>query len=304
VRDESRNWLEHYNAACHYALFIVNDPEEDPGKRKYAHKSVDALECAARHGGQVEFLTSKKYWLQAGDPDLAGLRQYSCFRAFEARVYGHPMPSTAELSKYELYGFLRAVVRQAAGDLENAWRKRASLSIKRVTVAEFDRWWRQELRAWEVSIRIGRFYRQWQTRHAALDAIRNWFESSGPEARPIPYPNIEQEPYRATVGNYKLVKSLLGDTEDIFGFLANKCGSLTKSSDGESDTVYGNTLRWNQHTETRGRLAVNLSQDEFESACRSRSAVWAALRHWARSPGSDGKREFRDSLTRLSVPPE
>lgn len=74
----SRNWLEHYNAACNYASAIVNDTEEVESNRRYAEEAVTALGRAARYGGQIEFVRSKKYWLQAGDPDLRGVRYYKC----------------------------------------------------------------------------------------------------------------------------------------------------------------------------------------------------------------------------------
>src|ERR1700690_3404952 len=84
---DSINWLEHYNAACHYALATLNDTNENLDHPQHAYEAISALDRAARYGDQVDFVTSKEYWLQAGDPDLAGLRNYPSFRAFEARVY-------------------------------------------------------------------------------------------------------------------------------------------------------------------------------------------------------------------------
>ena len=90
---KSTNWLEHYNAACTYALVMRDDTKEIEQHLPYAYAAVSALELALRYGEDVDFVRTKRYWLQAGDPDLAGLRSYTCFRAFETRVYGRPLPA-------------------------------------------------------------------------------------------------------------------------------------------------------------------------------------------------------------------
>jgi hypothetical protein len=305
--DSAVNWLEHYNAACLYALAVVDDTDELSAHNNYAYESVAALDRATRFGDQVEFVTSKKYWLQAGDPDLAGLRHYRSFRAFEARVYVHPLPATVELSKYELYRFLRTIVRQAARYLENEWRRRAGRSSDYVGHVEFEEWWRQELRAWEISIRIGRFYRQWQTRHAALTAIREWFESFGPEAAPIPYPNIAIDDYRPDTGDYDLVQQTMAETEDIFSFLGTECGSLvTRDSNVTSDydhDVYKKTRGWSEYAAACSRAGARLPADTLAGASLQRSSVWASLRQWAQSPGSGRRENLVQSIRELLPPP-
>jgi hypothetical protein len=299
---DSINWLEHYNTACHYALATLNYADEHLDHPEHACEAINALDRAARYGDQVDFVTSKRYWLQAGDPDLAGLRNYPSFRAFEARVYGHPLPATAELSKYELYRFLRAVVRRAAGSVEGEWRKRAAKPSKDVSHPEFEDWWRRELRAWEVAIRIGRFYRQWQTRHAALEAIREWFESFGPEAPPIPYPNITRGDYLPDIGHYGLVKQMLIDTEKIFTFLATKCGNLITVDADTAQSVYEKTRRWSEYAEARSRSGERLPMNRLAKVCLARAAVWAALRQWAQAPNQEREKILEEAIRELAEP--
>lgn len=297
--DDSMNWLEHYNAACYYALALVDDKGELPEHNEYAYESVTALDRASQHGDQVEFVMSKKYWLQAGDPDLVGLRYYQSFRAFEARVYGHPLPATHELAKYELYRFLRAVVRRAARHLEDAWRKRGSRNPRKVSHAEFEEWWRQELRAWEVAIRIGRFHIQWQTRHAALESIREWVESFGPEAAPIPYPNITRRDYLPDIGDYEAVQKMLDDTKEILTFLGTECGNLATAKKVTSRNVYENTWRWSDYAAACSRSEKQLPRDRLADLCRARAAVWASLRQWAQAPGMGRWKTMEDTIERL-----
>jgi hypothetical protein len=306
--EESTDWLEHYNAACHYALAIVEDTEEVVGNEEYAFEAVAALDRATQCGDVVEFVTSKRYWLQAGDPDLAGLRCYNCFRAFETRVYGHPLPATAEISKYELYLYLRAVLQRAAQHLEQEWRTRATRKHPRVTNAEFEEWWRQELHAWELAIRLGRFHRQWQTRRAALEGLRNWIESFGTEAQPIAYPNISRGDYLPDIGDYTIVQQTLHETEKIFTFLGSNCGNLVASSDSNktsSSSVIDNTRRWNEYAAACSRSTGErpMSRKEAVDACVARSAVWAALRQWAYSPSEERCAQFEQTIGTLTIPP-
>jgi hypothetical protein len=114
--------------------------------REYAERAVDCLEKAMYCGEEMSFVTSKRYWLLAGDPDLARLRRYDTFRAFEARIYVHPLPATEKIGRYELYAYLRGWVRAAADAVAEEWRKRSAAVD--VTAAELERWWDLELRAW------------------------------------------------------------------------------------------------------------------------------------------------------------
>lgn len=309
--DHSINWLEHYNAACHYALPILDDTEQRDEHRDFAYESVAALGRASRYGDRVDFVTSKKYWLQVGDPDLAGLRYYRSFRAFEARVYGHPLPAIADLSRYELFRFLRAVIRRAARHLEEEWRKRGERNLSEVSLSEFERWWRQELRAWEIAIRIGRFYHQWQTRYAALEAIREWFESFGLEALPIPYPNITRGDNVPNIGDYGLFEQMMVATEGILKYLGMECGYLVASSrissrDGDlfmaRDTVYDKTQIWSEHAAACSRSGRPLPTYGLADACLGRSAVWASLRQWAQSPDEGRQQILQDAIDSLTCP--
>jgi tetratricopeptide (TPR) repeat protein len=304
VADSSSNWLEHYNAACHYALAIVTDRVEKVGHEKYAIAAVAALERATKSGDAVDFVTSKRSWLQGGDPDLAGLRCYTCFRAFEARIFTFPLPATREILRYELYSYLRAIIQQASGHLEILWRTRAAASGRNLSMAEFEEWWRLELRAWEMAIRMGRFYFQWQTRQAVLEALRNWLESFGPEFHPIAYPDLLQDGYVTDSGNYSLTEDLLTQTENILSYLGSKCGNLMAHQADNGSHVFGNTRLWADYAASRSRSDGRhpTTGADLTTVCLSRSAVWAALRQWAQHPGSAGERAFDITIASLPAP--
>jgi hypothetical protein len=304
--EKSTNWLEHYNAACIYAQIMRNDTDEKEWHLPFAHAAVSALELALRYGEDIDFVRTTKYWLQAGDPDLAGLRSYTCFRAFEARVYGVPLPATVNIAKYELYLHLRAVLEDGAGHLEREWRRRATRDAGTLTHVVFEEWWRQEEHAWELAIRLGRFYRQWQTRREAVESRRNWIESFGREARSISYPNVDQPIYVPDVGDFESIQRILKETDAIFHYLGNKCGRLAPQ-DNKTDrsSILTKTRNWFDYAMRCAQLVPekNLLRSEVIEACEMRAAAWSALRHWARNPNNEQKDRFVDAVEKLKQPP-
>lgn len=304
--ERSANWLEHYNAACAYALMIRDDKTQDEDKLPYAYAAVSALELALKYGEDIDFVRTKRYWLQAGDPDLAGLRRYACFRAFETRVYGRPLPATENIGKYELYLYLRTVLEDAARHLEREWRRRANSQARKFTYESFEEWWRLERHAWELAIRLGRFYRQWQTRREAVESRRNWIESFSGEVRSVPYPNVNLPSYALDIGDFKITKKALDNTEAIFAHLGNNCGRLMPR-DGESDTtsIMARTREWSDYA---ARCSESVSEksvlsSEVRRACEMRAAVWAALRHWALAPSPEHRDAFVGAVAALQAPP-
>ena len=214
---DSTSWLEHYNAACVYAFPLIDDNRECQAHVEYARAAVTALQRALQCGEDVDFVRAKRYWLQAGDPDLTGLRHYECFRAFEARVYGRPLPAFGDIARFELYLYLRRGLEAAARNLSAEWADRDHGHT--VPDTEFERWWRQEEQAWRLVIRLGRFYRQWQTRWEISRDLRAWIESAGVEARPAPWPNLTRTSGEWDSSDAESAGASLLATEHLFAAL-------------------------------------------------------------------------------------
>jgi hypothetical protein len=303
---KSVNWLEHYNAACIYALIMREDRSEVPGHLPYAYAAVSALDLALKYGEDVDFIRTKRYWLQAGDPDLSGLRSYSCFRAFEGRVYGRPLPATTNIAKYELYLHLRAIVEDGARHIEREWRNRAARDPSEVSHSEFESWWRREKHAWELAIRLGRFYRQWQTRVDAVEGRREWIEAFGHEARPVAYPSFRYADYEPSTDDFKVIRDALAATEAMFHYLGYNCGDLLPTGEADDSRIMTKTSAWSKYAIKCGFSIpqAGILSDEVVEACEKRAAVWAALRHWARVPSDEHGANFVETVRRLDPPPD
>ncbi|WP_300606011.1 hypothetical protein [Trebonia sp.] len=311
IAERSTNWLEHYNAACLYALVMAVDKrtggtQEIPSYRDHAYAAVSELELALRYGEDIDFLRTKRYWLQAGDPDLVGLRGYKCFRAFETRVYGRPLPATVNVPKYELYLHLRALLQDSAGHVEREWRRRATGNAGKVTHARFEEWWRQEEHAWELAIRLGRFYRQWQTRREAVESRRNWIESFGREVRSISYPNIHDPVYVPDLGDFNATQHVINQTDAMFNYLGYQCGRLARDQQNvNASNIMAKTRQWAAYAVRCAQTVPesDLLGKEVVQACEMRAAVWSALRQWAGAPDGERMAKFAEAVRKLRKPP-
>jgi hypothetical protein len=303
--EKSKNWLEHYNVACLYALALIDDEREVSGHEKYAVLAVAALERALKCGEDVDFVRAKRYWLQAGDPDFAGLRKYDAFRAFAGRVYGRPLPTAPDISKYELYLYLRSVIENGASHVEDEWRSRVTKRGARLSFSELEAWWLREEEAWKLAIRLGRFYRQWQTRRSVVVTQRTWMESFGNEIKPVTYPDINAAEYMVDILGYERITETLSETEKVFNFLANNCGRLREDRDKGRNPL-SNARAWIGQARAYSRSDdPNLAfEGLIVEACISRAGLWAALRHWVNDPGKDSLEAFRKSIAGLVDPPK
>jgi hypothetical protein len=305
---KSVSWLEHYNAACFYALMLADDQQEDPEHVQYAYAAVQRLERALEMGDEIAFVRTKRYWLQAGDPDLTGLRRYAVFREFEARTYGVPFEAGTDLAKYELYVHLRELLKRGAGQLESVWRQRADSIMmgldSDIDPGRFEDWWMREEHAWEIAIRLGRFYRQWQTRQAALEALRNWIASFGVEAPPVPYPNLSRIDYIPNVNELAEVDIVLAHTEEMLDFLGSGCGSLHSREDKDPKSMIDKTRAWRQNAELRSRrLSGNETPDpDIIAACAAMASVWATVRQWAITPDGAHHKAFKAAVNAIPLP--
>jgi hypothetical protein len=287
----SKHWLEHYIAACSYAIPLVSDPAEQPGHLELASRAVQAIELADRCGQHIAFATSKEFWIVAGDPDLSGLRRYKIFRAFQARVYTHPLPAVDDLARYERYAFVLSMVKRGATAMEQRWRElaRAPRPPQNLDLEEI---WRQELHAWTLAVRLGRFFRQWQTREQIHDAFRAWSEQTGGEMPPVTYPNVFREWYLPYLGDFQATERRLRNTEEMLEALG-ELGSLSpeeaQHSRPNGPDVIATTEQWLESTRRASRETTSPArqlEEDLSRAAHSRAALWATVRQWTDEPGN------------------
>ena len=307
----SAKWMEHYVAACCYALPLVADDEEEPKREKYAAAAVRALERAHTATDDIDFVMVKRHWLLAGDPDLAGLRQYRSFRAFESRVYLHPQPATRDTAKYELYYYLRRGLEHGTSQLEGLWlrREKETASGGVPTSRELEVWFRRERRAWEVCARLGRFHKQWQTRDRALAALALLVSTNGGDPEPVAFPEAILDYGLSDIGTPEATTERIVGMEKLLKFLARDLGSaaaLGPLRDKKEDptSVLNNTRSWIWYAECwSDGTAPPLEAKHLAKTFASRAAVWAALRQVVTTPSRRGPAILESAIRRLEAAP-
>jgi hypothetical protein len=302
-KTSSRSWLEHYNAACLFAFALIDDDSEDSAHQQYAEAAVQALERALRCGQDVDFVSAKRYWLQAGDPDLAGLRQYECFRAFEARIYGRPLAAFGDIAKYELYVYLLNGLVRAASRLGTEWFDRLSSYPAEVPASLFEQWWWQEQRAWNLIDRLGKFYRQWQTRSSILSDLRGWIESFGVESVPFRYPNLILAPDEWDSADIKTATHFLASTEEMFNVLGRQ-SSRVRFRPVQVKRLGKVTSTWVEYARAcrRHGLGDVIMTNEVKAMMVTRAGLWTALRQWAENPSEESAAQFAHAVRRINKP--
>jgi len=290
-------------------LTLQGDVAEVAEHVRYAEAAVRALDRAQRCGDEAEFLTSKRYWLLAGDPDLAGLRHYECFRAFESRAYIQPQPSTRDSARYELFHYLREGLARGARQLEQLWVARAMEAEGPVpaSMSTVETWFREERRAWEICARLGLFYQQWQTRSLALEGLRKLVSFYDGDVFTVPYPEAVRD-YNLSPAS---AQARIDGMEAIFTFMADKLGSAaldpaaTGAAEKDELDVINTARDWIRFTEDSGRgEKTPPGGADLAELCRRQAAVWTALRQWIATPTHHDGAAFMLAVRRLPKPPD
>lgn len=308
----STRWLDHYLVACFWAQPLLEDRNASGDHLPFAVQAVTALELALRHGDAVEFPLSKRYWLSAGDPDLAGLRHYGCFRAWLGRVYLNPTPEAADAHAYELLQYIRNGLLRVSRQQEEVWRGRAQLvrhQPQRYTDLEV--WFRDERRSWEAAVRLGLFHRQWFTRANVLEYLRDFAEQHHLDPTAPAFPDQTRDDART--GAKAAGKRVKGMTA-ILKFMGHDLGKLAaidrrlpplEEQRNNDLVVITKTRYWLRFLEgcSRGEDPVGCTAEDLEAQCIQRAQVWAALRHWVTTPARRDASIFLAAVQRLDLPP-
>ncbi|QSB16846.1 tetratricopeptide repeat protein [Natronosporangium hydrolyticum] len=192
-----RGWLEHYNAACLYAVGMLTNElvtTETLTETAAAHHqqlvklAIDQLRLAVM-GADSQFAAGRADWLRWGDQDLDDLRVTRDFDTFVDRY----LPGVSPLIRLPPNAALLAITRHLARLVEQyartrrrAW-ERAADSGEPVDMRDEPAWWKL-LRA------FCRDYRDWATRLSLIAMLTR----ASPDFDPA-MPGIGQDKEWATV---------------------------------------------------------------------------------------------------------
>ncbi len=81
-----RRWKEQYNAACLFAIPLLQEDLPAGYRDELAAKAVERLELATACAAS-SFIASRREWVTSEDPDLNGLRTHPRFKSFQAKCF-------------------------------------------------------------------------------------------------------------------------------------------------------------------------------------------------------------------------
>jgi hypothetical protein len=183
-----RRWEEHYNAACLYAIPLLEEPTgltdqaADAYTKRLASLAVARLERAAACADS-SFIARQRDWITSEDPDLDGLRRQPRFNAFESAYFPADAPTPRRPKDVEELSELRCtreLLANAARGWEAAWHARAS------TAPESEgedpvHWWTDEHEVWRHVHGVALHHNR-RARLALAEASRKWHLSYGIDA--------------------------------------------------------------------------------------------------------------------------
>ncbi|WP_431961996.1 hypothetical protein [Actinacidiphila sp. bgisy160] len=314
LRTESRQWQDHYNAACVYGAAMrdsrkIWDPKNDETRQKtykktrdplLAEHAIDELKKALRasDSSYTTVETEKNMWLIAIDPDLADLRKTDAFRDF----VGHMYPHARALSKtppgvvqHQMATYDEQFLAAEARAMEQAWHRRSGNSC--ADIHSMIEWFRKEKSVWDSVEKVAAVSaRDWPTRVALIREVR--------KASPVAVTGM---------GN---VPPGIPSPEDLEG--------KPKSKDAPKNLP---DLLDKLHTDLNGRASVvsksqqwldklldadasgvsELPPKEAAKICHAYAATWQRLGEWFESPNRKSRkraqRSFETSQKRIPGPP-
>jgi hypothetical protein len=280
-------WHEHYNAACAFALPLLVEGTEEPEIRdELATLAVKHLERATSCADSG-YIATRRDWLLSEDPDLAGLRTHTKFKAFEAMYFPAPAPvprRPRQIQPLEVSTYTRDLLDATARRWEAEWHARRDspdLDDPHTLV----RWWQDEARAWKLVGRTAWNYRRWRVRYDLLKEMDDLSLRYG--GGPL---DVAFRPFEAPwmcVGSEQavddLAKKALEEAAKQYGALA---GALceTRPADGEFGMKgIGNWVESLRDKEADGK---RVRAEAVTALCDRHAAVWEGLHLWLVEGGS------------------
>lgn len=295
----SKDWLDHYNAACVYALPFssvawpdglpadrrrLDDVGEllgEPGTRA-SDLALEAVE-SLRHSMRLlkpNQLGGIAPWVCSEDPDLADLREHPRFARFVAKhfpgaVRERRRPRNAHTLELALHSAQAG--RRAARLAADAWCERARQQPPTPEAAVA--MWRIERKCWKAVSSLATDHRHWQTRSRLIADLRSWADALDVPPPDVAHPAFDQVadavfPAGKPAGA-EAVETWVGTCDDRFESIEIAVG------DGEVGLGVAKMLSNGQGLlEERSASRRKLHRSEWLALCTAEAHLWRALEAW------------------------
>jgi hypothetical protein len=191
------HWHEHYNAACAYALPLLDESlTHVEAIDTLAQRAVDRLKRATERAHSA-YIASRRDWVLSEDPDLKGLRGRHEFEEFQFLYLpsDRPVPCRPRnVQQLESSRYVRDLLAATAERWLQAWRAHGKHVAAAPNTAVGHEWFDEERRAWHGVREVALNFRHPRTRFELIDALRAG-AARHEFARPaVRFPRYDDEP--------------------------------------------------------------------------------------------------------------
>ncbi|MFI2072548.1 tetratricopeptide repeat protein [Streptomyces triculaminicus] len=281
----TREWQDHYTAACVYAV-AMEGHKGPPDVEPYNQLAVRAVEQLSKSllCAESGYTTVGRSWMLAEDPDLAALRDHPLFKHFENTAYPTANLPTGTRTHTDhdarMAAYDRRLLRSTAEVMESVWLERGHKVPANIRMLA--EWAQAEAEIWELLKDIAEGHaRIWLHRARLIQAVQDC-DPTTPER--VGYPPHMNQSTNDGIKNFDETLDLLA-TE-----LQPENKSIVQRSQTWSETL--NDAEAAGETSMGKRSARNL--------CAHYAAAWLRLRVWMDS----GKYQnvFHDAIRRIPEP--
>jgi hypothetical protein len=293
-RRRSWHWHEHYNAACAYALPLLDQSlmKVDP----LAKRAVDQLKRATARADS-DYIASRRDWVLSEDPDLKGLRGRREFEEFQFLYLpsDRPVPCRPRnVQQLESSRYVRDLLAATAERWLLAWRAHGRASAARDT-AMVREWFDEERRAWDNVREVALNFRHPRTRFELIDGLRAGAARHSFARPAVRFPRYDDEPLLDRTRCEADYEAEIDRTNNRLGKLAGLVAEVVADL-----ADWQTTLR---ALEADGRPVPRYA---VMRRCVHHAALWQLLVYWlrARDEGASNQAEAELRTRVTGVPLE
>ena len=310
--ERSREFVDHYNAACTYAINLdqienLREPSvasEELVKAQLALRSeaIKELHRAVAFASSTE-VSQEWDWIVSEDPDLAALRPHEEFRRFETYHFPSTAPAPVrprDTVVLESNRYSARLIRECARRLEQQWHMREH--APQIDVHTALEWWGTEKQAWDLAKALASHHRHWPTRLAIIKAMHVFLDEEEMPVFFVPHPRYSELPLSVSQA------SIEEAAKEAVTLGNRRLFQLERELKRVDDVTGGPGFdAWRAYFARRDEMGEPLAPEQVASICVNRAATWASLAQWFEIPVHADERlqnarsEFRAKLQSLDT---
>jgi hypothetical protein len=273
-----RSWHEHYNAACAYAVPLLDERLDSELRDRLAQSAVARLERATASADGA-FVATRRDWLVSEDPDFNGLRTHPAFKQFEAMCFPAATPTPLRpraVQRLESSRHVHALLTATASRWKNEWHRRGRGLDRRPDIHVLLRWWSDEYEAWRLVRAVAIHHRHWQVRLQLVAKTTRWGRRYDFDPLVVPFPRYEDHPLSDMSGN--ACSSEIDVADARLARLARALPELPAR--GDAHAMLQDIANWQTRLQH-----LDLTGDEprryfLAKVCDCHAGLWQLLEEW------------------------